>query len=99
MTNPSCPSCSGRKSCAGGKFAKKWKPEFLTERKFNDQSVVEYKRKELNVKGDGIRLFLESPRNSLPSSVIQQIRRFCRGKRLDDLKSGPSVEGSAGVAW
>ena len=80
-------------------YTKEWNPVFSENRDFKeDGSYVEYKRS-FGAEGDDLGLFLQDLESSIPSCQVEEVKEFCLGVLLDDLKSGAGAAGQRRAAW
>lgn len=101
-------------NCHSRDRAKRWKPEFSTNRRpKEDCSYVKYRRelvREIGVstenddgEPDDLDIFLtdfEDELSSLaPSCAVEEVREFCQNPSLEDLKSGAGPAGHRRAAW
>lgn len=78
---------------------KRWNPEFLTDRKFKEETpYVKLKNDIRSVFGD-IENFMQDSEESLPSDQVDEVIEFCHGVCSDDLRSGVAAGGRYQRSW
>jgi hypothetical protein len=81
-------------------FANNWDPVFSTHRdlKDDDESFVEARRG-IGAGGDDLSIFLQDSEDSGSPCEVEEVREFCQGASLEDLKAGTGRAGQRQAAW
>ena len=86
-------------------FANNWDPVFSTHRdlgnddeSYDDESFVEAK-KNICADGDDLSIFLQDCEDSRSPCEVEEVKEFCQGASLGDLKAGTGKARQRQAAW
>jgi len=80
-------------------YTKKWHPLFLEEPRFEERDSYLKSRLGVDADGDELDIFLRDFEEQSPSSLVEEIRDFCKGTPIPNFESEVGNEDQRRGAW